>query len=142
MTSYSAALKTSVPATQVYKAITEEMSDWWASMDGQFLNLGDQAKTDFGGQSYWSFEASVLDEPERIELICHDANHIHEGLSDGIREEWLGTKLIFQITVLDGETRIDFTHEGLVQELECFQVCKAGWDHYFLRSLKDYLERK
>ena len=142
MTSYMATIKTPVSATQVYKAITEEMSDWWTSMSGQFLHIGDKAKTDFGGESYWSFEAKVLDMPKRIELLCHDAYHIHGGLSDGIREEWLGTKLIFKIIEDNEETRIDFIHKGLVPTLECFDVCKAGWDHYFLCSLKEYLKKK
>ena len=142
MKDYTATITSSLSAEVVYKAITEEMSDWWTSMSGKFLKTGDKAKTDFGGKSYWSFESTVMDEPSRIELTCHDANHIHEGLSDHIRTEWLGTKLLFEITEEDGKTRIDFTHEGLTPRLECFEVCKAGLDHYFLGSLKSYLEAK
>ena len=139
---YTASIMASASKEEAYIAITEHMSDWWTSMSGKFLSIGDQAKTDFGGKSYWSFEATTLDKPERIELTCHDANHIHEGLSDNIRTEWLGTKLIFEIAEEDRKTRIEFTHEGLVPELECFEVCKAGWDHFFLESLKSYLEAK
>ncbi len=139
MKNYKATIISNLSVEEVYRAITEKMSDWWTSMSGKFLKISDQAKTDFGGKSFWSFEATVLDEPNKIELTCHDANHIHEGLSDNIRTEWLGTKLVFAITEEDGNTRIDFTHEGLVPELECFEVCKAGWDHFFLESLKDYL---
>lgn len=139
---YKATITSNLSANDVFKAITEEMTDWWTPMSEKFLNVGDQSKTDFGGQSYWSFEATVLDKPGRIELTCHDANHIHEGLSENIRKEWLGTKLVFVLTEEEGKTRIDFTHEGLSPELECYEVCKAGWDHFFLGSLKIFLEAK
>ena len=33
----------------------------------------------------------------------------------------------------------DYTHEGLKRNLVCFDVSKAGWDHYFLGRLKKYL---
>ena len=142
MNDYSASITTRLSAQQAYQIITEEMSDWWTPMSGQFLNLGDQAKTYFGGQSYWSFTASVLSEFNRIELTCHDANHIHEGMDERIRTEWLDSTLVFDIIEEGTHTRIDFTHRGLQPELLCFDVCKAGWDHYFLGSLKDYLEGK
>lgn len=33
-----------------------------------------------------------------------------------------------------GSTRLDFRHLGLVPELDCYEQCHAGWDH-FLASL-------
>lgn len=142
MNDYQASITCPVSGECAYRAITEEMSDWWTSMSGQFLEIGDCAKTDFGGESYWSFEARVLNEFARIELLCHDANHIHEGQPAEIKEEWLGSTLIFDITEKNGETDIKFTHEGLAPSLLCFDVCKIGWDHYFLGELNNYLTKK
>ncbi len=143
MMSYTATIKTKATKEQVYEAIAEEMSDWWTLMNGKFINVGDQAETNFGASpTRWKFEARALNKPQFIELYCCEANHVHQGLSDGIREEWLGTKLVFEISEHDGITSIDFTHIGLEPQLECFDICKAGWDHYFSGSLKKYLERK
>ena len=142
MKDYKATITTNKSIEIVYKAIAEEMSDWWTPMSNKFLKIGDQAKTDFGGESYWSFEATLLDNPRRIELVCHDAYRIHEGLSDNIRTEWLGTKLVFEIIEENEKTSIDFTHVGLVHELECYEVCKGGWDYFFLESLKKYINLK
>ncbi|MES9851030.1 MAG: hypothetical protein ABW170_04275 [Candidatus Thiodiazotropha sp. L084R] len=75
-----------------------------------------------------------------VELVCVDAHHEHEGLPSTIQKEWLGTKLKWVIRNLDGVTQIDFVHEGLVKELECYDICKQGWDYYFLSSLKQYLD--
>lgn len=142
MKDYNATLTSSHNAEVIFKTITEEMSNWWAPMSGKFVNLGDQASIRFGENSYWSFEASTLNKPSRVVLTCNGAHHICDNLSDKSRAEWLGTKLVFEITEEQENSHINFTHIGLVPELECFDECKAGWDHYFLGSLKDYLEEK
>jgi hypothetical protein len=142
MENYRASITADVSAETAYQVITEEMSDWWTTMSGQFLNRGDQAQTDFGIQTYWRFEAQTLDRPHQIELRCCEAHHIHEGVTDAIKEEWLDTVLRFDIKQMKKGTTITLTHQGLTPELHCFEVCKAGWDHYFLGSLKEYLDRK
>jgi len=142
MVSYSATIKTGTSADRAYTAIAEEMSHWWTPMSGKFLAIGDQAQTDFGGQSYWRFEAQTLDAPNLIALRCCEAHHIHDGLPEEIREEWLDTMLIFDIAQEDGRTCVTLTHQGLTPDLKCYEVCEQGWNHYFLGSLKEYLEKK
>jgi len=140
MSNYSARIQSHLPTKKVYKIITEEMANWWTPMSSKFLALGDFAKTEFGGESYWVFEATVLNEYHLIELTCCEANHVHNGLSENIRQEWLNTILQFQISEERNITSIKFTHKGLLPELECFEVCKNGWDYFFLKSLKKYLD--
>lgn len=142
MNNYTATIKTKLPGDQVYAVITEHMSDWWTPMSAQFLNLGDRARTDFGGRSYWELEAIRLDRPHVIELRCSEAYHTHEGLPDSIQEEWLDTVLRFDIRDANDETEITLTHVGLTPQLTCFDVCKAGWDHYFVGSLSSYLKQQ
>ena len=137
---YRAEIVAPVSRSAAYRAITEEMSDWWTPMDSKFLKLGDRAKTDFGGESYWVFEAVTLNGPDLVELRCCEAHHLHDGLPDAVREEWLGTVLRFDIADAEGGTSITLTHEGLHGGLLCYDVCEAGWDHFFAGSLKDHLE--
>ena len=121
-----------------FNAITMEMSVWWTKMSGKFEAVGDQAKTDFGGKSYWVFEAKTL-KPELIELRCCEANHIHGDGSEDMKNEWYDSILKFELIPKGELTEVQFTHVGLTPNLKCFDVCKGGWDHYFLGSLKDYL---
>jgi len=51
------------------------------------------------------------------------------------KSEWTGTKIIFDITTKDNKTQIRFTHQGLVPEYECFEVCREGWSNYINNSL-------
>ena len=78
---------------------------------------------------------------KRVELECIEAHHVHEGLSESIREEWMGTKLKWTIEGKGDQTRISFMHEGLVPTLNCYEICEAGWDHFFVNSLKSYLDK-
>ncbi len=75
-----------------------------------------------------------------MELECIEAHHIHEGLPESILNEWEGTKLIWQIQQEGENTKIMFTHDGLIPSLDCYDVCEAGWDHFFVNSLKGYLD--
>ena len=50
--------------------------------------------------------------------------------------EWTGTKIIFEISEKDNKTLLSMTHEGLVPEYECFDICKNSWTNYIQNSLK------
>jgi len=50
-------------------------------------------------------------------------------------DEWTGTKIIFEISDLNGNTQIHFTHFGLVPEVECFGACANAWGTYIEQSL-------
>jgi hypothetical protein len=55
------------------------------------------------------------------------------------KSEWIGTKLIFDISSQGGKTRVKFTHEGLVPEYECYKVCHDAWDNYIKSSLYNFI---
>ncbi|MEO7769140.1 MAG: SRPBCC domain-containing protein, partial [Ferruginibacter sp.] len=51
------------------------------------------------------------------------------------KSEWIGTKVIFEITEQDNKTHLHFTHQGLVPEYECYSACVNGWTKYVQHSL-------
>jgi uncharacterized protein YndB with AHSA1/START domain len=55
------------------------------------------------------------------------------------KEEWKGTKVIFEIMPKGRKTELRFTHDGLVPKLECFKACSEGWDYFVATSLKDLI---
>ena len=51
------------------------------------------------------------------------------------QNEWNGTKVIFEISKLGDKTKLDFTHDGLVPNFECYNSCLKGWTYYLENSL-------
>jgi len=51
------------------------------------------------------------------------------------KKEWNGTKIVWKISKRDYLTQIDFTHIGLVPEIECYDNCVKGWNQYVKESL-------
>ncbi|WP_343306381.1 SRPBCC domain-containing protein [Chitinophaga niabensis] len=51
------------------------------------------------------------------------------------KSEWIGTKLVFDISNDGGKTKVKFTHVGLVPEYECYKVCFDAWGNYINNSL-------
>ena len=56
------------------------------------------------------------------------------------KSEWIGTKLVFDISIEGGKTKVKFTHEGLVPEYECYKVCYDAWGNYITNSLYSLIE--
>jgi uncharacterized protein YndB with AHSA1/START domain len=55
------------------------------------------------------------------------------------KSEWVGTKIVFEIAGKNGKTQIRFTHQGLVPEYECFDICRNAWTGYIQNSLRDLI---
>ena len=54
-------------------------------------------------------------------------------------EEWADTRIVVRLQATDdGGTRMEFVHEGLSPELDCYDTCSRGWDHG-LASLRSYV---
>jgi hypothetical protein len=55
------------------------------------------------------------------------------------KSEWKGTKIVFEVFKNGDKTEIRFTHEGLVPEYECFDVCSNAWGSYINGSLRSLI---
>ncbi len=137
---YSRTITVNNSPAAAYEALTTGIENWWTKPDSPISKLGDQAKFTFPpGKSFWTFEATALKPNERVEMQCVEALHLHEGQPKKIEQEWLGTKVIWQIRSNGEATDIQIEHVGLTPSLHCYDVCQAGWDLFFVDSLKAYL---
>jgi hypothetical protein len=51
------------------------------------------------------------------------------------KAEWTGTKICFEITGEGNQTRLRFSHLGLVPDIECFDSCSTAWNQLIHQSL-------
>jgi len=52
------------------------------------------------------------------------------------KDEWKGTKVVFDIAKKGKKTELRFTHDGLVPSFECFDACREGWGFFIETSLR------
>ncbi len=140
MTDFNRIITVTADSNAAYAALTTGFEHWWTRPEGTIQKPGDRVKFCFPpGVSYWTFEAVELEPGKYVELVCVEALHIHVGQPKDIETEWLGTRLIWRIRQTERGTTIAMNHVGLSPELFCFDICEAGWDHFYLGSLKAYL---
>ena len=57
------------------------------------------------------------------------------------KKEWNNTEVVFKLSEGNGNTKIDFTHIGLVPEVECYEACEKGWDGHVTKDLEKFINK-
>ena len=70
---------------------------------------------------------------------CVKANHVVKGY-EGIEEEWLNTSVEWTLNTNGTGTTVQFIHNGLRPELNCYEICSTAWEMFVSQSLKRYIE--
>ena len=55
------------------------------------------------------------------------------------QSEWKDTQVVFEISGTDGGAEVRFTHVGLVQQYDCYDVCSNAWAGYIGGSLRNLI---
>ncbi len=132
MTDYTKTIRVQASPDALYDAVTtaDGLSAWWTHAEGS---------GDTGGELRFTMSA-----PDPLHIHVDAATRptsVRWTVTECTFEpEWVGTHPTFSITPVDGDTsELEFTHVGLTDELECIDMCTAGWNHY-LASIRDYAE--
>lgn len=131
---YHSAITATVTDEEAFESINQVWKWWTTKFEGSSQKLNDVFTVRFG-ETFVTFKVveSVL--PKKIRWLVTDC-YLH-WLKD--KKEWKGTQLKWEILSKGDATKIDFTHVGLVPEIECYNDCKKGWDFYSKESLKNLL---
>ncbi len=114
------------------------VAGWWTGepgVVGKSLNVGDEFTYRFRDIHYSNQRVIELIPSKRIAWLVTESelSFIEK------KDEWNGTKIIFEISGKGGKTEVRFTHEGLTQELECYHDCSNAWSSYISESLKKFI---
>jgi uncharacterized protein YndB with AHSA1/START domain len=122
----------SAPLDRVYEAVAtpEGISDWW-TRDGVRGESFEGSKLEF---YFDNPEPSAIMEITRLD----PEGTVNWNCIDGA-DEWIGTKVSFDLKDLDGETVVMFAHADWRNPSELMSHCSARWA-YFLLSLKSLME--
>jgi hypothetical protein len=119
---------------QAFAAINNVRGWWSGDIEGTTDALGGVFTHRYEDVHRCRTEVAELVPGRRI--AWHVLDNYFEFIKD--KTEWKDTKIVFDIAQKSDKTQILFTHEGLVPEYECFNVCSNAWNSLMndnLRSL-------
>ena len=121
------------------KALTEGIREWWTpEFNGSAAKQDDEFTVQFG-KTKKTFVVEKFSPGQHITWKCTQAYIDADFLKN--KNEWVGTKIHWEIARTGNDSVLTFTHEGLTKEKECYDICEKGWDHYLDGPLKNYLEK-
>jgi hypothetical protein len=117
-------------AKEVFNAINNVTGWWCLKTEGNTTKSNDTFKVDFQSH-WWGFKIIELTPYEKVMWQVTDSYMPW----NKNQNEWTDTKIVFEITKTGNQTRLQFTHVGLVPQFACFTGCSKGWTGYIKESL-------
>jgi len=115
---------------EAYRALTtpEGLSGWWTGDTQGNGAVGSVLKFRFGSLGFFDMKVLELDPARRVLWEVVDGP-----------EEWVGTKVVWNLKQEDDYATVLFSHEGWEEPVEFMHHCSTKWA-VFLMSLKALLE--
>lgn len=114
-----------------FDAITNVRGWWSEEVQGSTQKLDDEFTYRYN--NVHSCRMKLIEVVPDTKVVWHVLDNHFSFTTD--KSEWIGTKVIFDISQQDNKTQIRFTHLGLVPEYECHTACVNGWTQYIRNSL-------
>jgi len=121
---------------EVFNAI-RNVRGWWSGyyseeIKGDTKKLNDEFSFRAGGGAHYSRQKliEVIPKKKVVWLITDSKLDFLEN-----KDEWTGTKVIFDISTKGDKTQLVFTHDGLTPEIECYNSCAPAWSQYLQNKL-------
>jgi hypothetical protein len=118
-------------AEEAFHAITNIRGWWSVNIDGITDKLNDEFTYHYKDIHYCKLKLTELVPDQKVVWLVLD--NYFKFTAD--KSEWTGTKLVFAISRTADQTAIRFTHEGLVPQYECYEICQEAWTNYIQGSL-------
>lgn len=122
-------------AQACFEAITQ-LGKWWSEeVEGSTTQPGDEFVYHYRDIHSCRMKLTGLVPASRIEWTVLE-NHFSFTKD---KSEWIGTRIIFEISAAGTQTQIRFTHQGLVPAYECYELCENAWTDYIHNSLRSLI---
>jgi hypothetical protein len=124
---------------QVFNAINN-VREWWTGepgVEGSADKPGDEFTYRHKDIHYSKQKVTELIPGKKVVWLITDSKLSF--IKD--KSEWTGTKISFEISEKNNKTQIQFTHAGLVPEIECYADCSNAWSSYINSSLRSFITK-
>ena len=129
---YSTAFLVDQTPQEAFAAITN-VRGWWS---GEIAGATDKLGAEFTYR-YKDFHYSK----QRVTEFVPDARVVWLVVDSrlnfiDVKNEWTGTRILFEIEKQGDQTQVRFTHVGLLPEHECYRDCSNAWGSLIRGSLR------
>jgi hypothetical protein len=116
---------------QVFDAVNSPQHWWAGEIDGAATNLNDEFTYRYKDLHMSKQKVIEFIPEEKVVWLVTDSiiNYVED------KQEWNGTKIVFEISKEGDKTKLRFTHVGLHTEVECFGSCSTSWSRLMQISL-------
>ncbi|MEO6728384.1 MAG: SRPBCC domain-containing protein [Candidatus Dojkabacteria bacterium] len=133
---YTTSFEVDQTPSEVFAAVLKPQ-EWWSDLIvGSTAKVGDIF--DYEYQDIHKTKIKVIEVVQDQKVVWEVLENFFNFTKD--KSEWVGNKMIFEITKEGDKTKLTFTQQGLVPEYECFEVCNTPWTSYINGSLKKLIE--
>lgn len=121
---------------EVYKAINNVAGWWQGEVKGSSTKLNDEFTYQMQEFHYSKQKVVKLIPDQKVVWLVTESklNFIEN------KSEWSGTKIIFEISRINNKTQLQFTHQGLLPTVECYNDCSGGWTGLIQKSLVSFIK--
>jgi hypothetical protein len=114
-------------------AAINDVAGWWSGdVKGSADKLGDEFTYRYGDMHVSKQRVTEFVPAKRVvwQVVKSKLHFVKN------KDEWNGTKLVFDIVRRDGKTQVRFTHAGLLPAHECFEDCASAWSSLIKSNLR------
>ena len=136
-TDFTTTLLVDASPEKVFNAITN-VRGWWS----EEITGGTEKRNDVFDYHYRDVHRCKIRLTEVVpgqKVVWHVLDNYFSFTED--KSEWIDTHVIFDISRKDDKTQLKVTHQGLVPEYECYEICENAWTGYIQDSLKDLITK-
>jgi Activator of Hsp90 ATPase homolog 1-like protein len=135
--SYAAAFTVDQTPEEAFAAINNVRGWWSGNIEGKTDKLGEVFTYRYEDVHYSKQKITEMIPNRRVVWQVLDAklNFVKD------KDEWNGTKIVFDISKKDDKTEVRFTHQGLVHQFECYDACSDAWGGYVKGSLRSLITK-
>jgi hypothetical protein len=128
---YIISMTVNASAQEAFNSINS-VSKWWTeNIEGGYQKLNDEFTVRFDDVHISTQKLIEFIPDKKVTWLVTDSKlsfveDVHE---------WTDTEISFEIFNHDSKTEIQFTHKGLVPDVECYKDCSTAWSQYIRGSL-------
>lgn len=117
--------------SQVFQAINNPRGWWSGEITGETLLLNDEFTYRYKDFHMSKQKIVEMIPNKKVEWLVTESqiNNTED------KKEWTGTKISFEISAKGDKTQLNFTHQGLDPNIECFDSCSNSWTQLIQQGL-------